>query len=391
MIKIVEGEYIKTLTDGNLEDLVKELDRGYILVMVKENNKLHEGYIFVEDGEIIGYYYTDNLMEEIVGKPDKVLELLNKENKVIELYRYDKEKLNLMKWLCPEIFIKKSEVSKKEIDISKKEKNNEKIKENYLQIKLTIPLDNIISANIKDFEAYLEDGKYTLINIYRKVNDFYEIGYIVYYGHTPIAAAYECKYGVLLGKDAYEKIESLLNDENSVIDVYEFDEKKLNVLLDGYPEIKIENESKEMVIEENLYKKDETPVLMSYEDDVELSREELLKKLGITEPDDSWVENLIEDLVKPTDEELKDLKNQLEKEIIERIKNIDGVDDIELNLNLKWENGRYFIYGDVNIKRKRILGLIKKDVDSSIVKYEIDKIIKKHLSKYTSRISLNIE
>ncbi|WP_456417422.1 DUF2226 domain-containing protein [Methanocaldococcus sp.] len=387
MIKIVEGEFIKTLTDGNLENLVKELDRGYILIMVKENNKLHEGYIFVEDGEIVGYYYTDNHLEESIGKPDKVLELLNKENKIIELYRYDKEKLELMKWLYPEIFVKKHKVSKKE---SKKEEKEE-IKENYLQIKLTIPLDKIISANVKDFESYLEDGKYKLINVYRKVNGFYEIGYIIYYGHTPIAAAYECKYGVLLGKDACEKIEELLKDENSVIDVYEFDEKKLTVLLDEFPEMKIEKEQKEDVIDVKLYEKEEAPILTSYEEDVELSREELLKKLGISEPDEGWIESILEDLLRPSDEELKELKNRIEREIYEKIKNIDGVDDVYLDINVKWENNRYYIYGDITVKRKKILGIIKKDVDPSIIKFEIDNIIKKHLSKYTSRLSLHIE
>ncbi len=273
---------------------------------------------------------------------------------------------------------------------SKKEEKEE-IKENYLQIKLTIPLDKIISANVKDFESYLEDGKYKLINVYRKVNGFYEIGYIIYYGHTPIAAAYECKYGVLLGKDACEKIEELLKDENSVIDVYEFDEKKLTVLLDEFPEMKIEKEQKEDVIDVKLYEKEEAPILTSYEEDVELSREELLKKLGISEPDEGWIESILEDLLRPSDEELKELKNRIEREIYEKIKNIDGVDDVYLDINVKWENNRYYIYGDITVKRKKILGIIKKDVDPSIIKFEIDNIIKKHLSKYTSRLSLHIE
>jgi hypothetical protein len=37
------------------------------------------------------------------------------------------------------------------------------------------------------------------------------------------------------------------------------------------------------------------------------------------------------------------------------------------------------------------LGIIKKDIDPSIVKFEIDKVIKKNISMYTSRISINIE
>jgi len=70
---------------------------------------------------------------------------------------------------------------------------------------------------------------------------------------------------------------------------------------------------------------------------------------------------------------------------------LDGVSDVSVDLKIKWENGRYYIFGDVNVKRKKILGIIKKDIDPSLVKFEIDKIIKEHMSKYTSRINIHIE
>ncbi len=396
MIKVVEGELVKTLTDGKLEDIVTEVGTGYILILLKDNNKLHEGYIFVENGEIVGYFYTDNESVEICGNAEKVLELLNHENKIIEIYRYDKDKLNLMKWLYPEIFI----IKKTEKRESKEEKKTEESgEEKYLNIKLNIPLDNPIAMNVKDFETYLNDNKYIVIDAYRKISGMFENGYIIYKGKTPIAAAYECNYGVLLGKDAYKKIEQMLNDENTVIDVYEYNEKKLNVLLDLYPEMKIEDEKKEIKKEIDR-KMEQIGVSISETDDVlgkvgeeetELSREELLKKLGIKEPDEEWVEAILEDFVRPSDEELQELKKKIEREIIENVKNIDGVDDVKPDINVKWENGRYFIFGDVNVKRKRILGIIKKDVEPSIVKFEIDKVIKKNISNYTSRISINIE
>lgn len=53
MIKVVDGEYVKTLYEGNLEEIINEIDTGYILILVKEGNKLHEGYIFVEDGKLL--------------------------------------------------------------------------------------------------------------------------------------------------------------------------------------------------------------------------------------------------------------------------------------------------------------------------------------------------
>ncbi|XRP97318.1 DUF2226 domain-containing protein [Methanocaldococcus sp. 16A] len=396
MIKVIEGELIKTLTDGKLDDIIKELGTGYILILVKHDNKLHEGYIFVENGEIVGYFYTDNNSEDICGNAEKVLELLNHENKVIELYRYDKDKLNLMKWLYPEIFIIKK--TKKRED--KEEKKVEDIaEEKYLNIKLNVPLGVPVEMNVKDFEAYLNDNKYIIINAYRKISGMFENGYIIYNGKTPIAAAYECNHGVLLGKDAYKKIKQMLIDENTVIDVYEYDEKKLNVLLDMYPEMKIEDEKKEIKkeidrkMEQDSVSISETDSSLGKveEEEAELSREELLKKLGLKDPDENWIEAILEDFVKPSDEELQDLKKKIEKEIIEKLKNIDGVDDVKPDINVKWENGRYFIFGDVNVKRKKILGIIKKDVDPSIVKFEIDNVIKKYLSKYTSRISINIE
>ena len=389
MIKVVNGELIRTLSDGNLDDLITEVDVGYILILVKDGNKLHEGYIFVEDGEIVGCYYTDNESEEIFGNKEKVLELLNYENKIIEIYKYNKDKINLMKWLYPEIFIvektpKKKEDKKKEVDESKEEK--------YLNIKLDIPLDVLLESNTKDFQKYLEDDKYIVVNVYKKTSGKFENGYLIYKGKTPIAAAYECDFGVLLGKEAYEKVEKLLKDEDAIVDVYEYNEKKTNVLLEIYPEMKIiEEKTQSIEKEETLEDTNESVKEEKLEEVKELSREELLKKLGIKEPDDTWIETILEDMFRPSEEELNELKEKLENEIVNRIKMMEGVDDVRANIKIKWENGRYYLFGDINVKRKRILGIIKKDVEPSIVKFEIDKVIKKNISNYTSRISINIE
>ncbi|ADC68809.1 Protein of unknown function DUF2226 [Methanocaldococcus sp. FS406-22] len=387
MIKVVDGELIRTLTDGNLDDLVTEVNVGYILILVKEGNKLHEGYIFVEDGEIVGSYYTDNESTEIFGNKEKILELLNYENKVIELYRYNKDKINLMKWLYPEIFVVKKTKEEKE---TKKEEREDK-EEKYLNIKLDIPLDVPLESNTKDFQRYLEDNKYIVVNVYKKTSGKFENGYIIYKGKTPIAAAYECDFGVLLGKDAYEKVEQLLKDENAIIDVYEYNERKTNVLLEIYPQMKIVDEEQSTEKEEIQKDIEEFVKEEELEEAKELSREELLKKLGIKEPDDTWIETILEDMFRPSEEELNELKEKLENEIVNRIKMMEGVDDVKTNLKVKWENGRYYLFGDVNVKRKRILGIIKKDIDPSIVKFEIDKIIRKFLSRYTSRISINVE
>ncbi|WP_064496412.1 DUF2226 domain-containing protein [Methanocaldococcus jannaschii] len=391
MIKVVDGEYVKTLYEGNLEEIINEIDTGYILILVKEGNKLHEGYIFVEDGKIVGCYYTDSESTEVFGNKEKVIELLNYENKVIDIYKYNKDKINLMKWLYPEIFACKdtNKVSEKNEDMSEKRD----IVEKYLNIKLDIPLDNLIEANTKDFEKYLEDNKYIIINAYRKKDGKFENGYIIYKGQTPIAAAYECDLGVLLGKDAYEKLEEMLKDENTVIDVYEYNEKKTHVILELYPQMKIldENENKSSEKADSLESEGSITTAEEIEEESTVSREELLKKLGIKEPDENWIETILEDVFRPSDEELEELKEKIESEIVNKVKRMEGVSDVLVNLKIKWENGRYYIFGDVNVKRKRILGIIKKDIDPSIVKFEIDNTIKKYVSKYTSRININIE
>jgi len=299
---------------------------------------------------------------------------LNEDDKSIEIYKYNKDKINLMKWLYPEIFtVKIQEETEKETEEE----------ENYLNIKLDIPLDKLVATNVQDFEKYLEDGKYIVINVYKKSPDGYENGYIIFKGKEPIGAAYECNLGVLLGETALKKLEKLISDEDSVIDVYEYNERKANIILELYPEMRLIKE--EEVKEENKDLQEEQMPIN------EVSREELLKKLGIKEPDEDWVETILEEVFSPSEEELEELKEKLCKEIVERIKMMDGIEDVKPELKIKWENGRYYLFGDIHVKRKRILGIIKKDVDPSVVKFEIDKIIRKHLSKYTSRISINVD
>ncbi|WP_245528134.1 DUF2226 domain-containing protein [Methanocaldococcus vulcanius] len=379
MIKVVEGELVEKLNEGQLDDLINKIDIGYILVLAKKDGKLWEGYIFVENGKVIGVYYTDNDMVEEYGNLEGIVELLNEEDKSIEIYKYNRDKINLMKWLYPEIFTVKIQ---EETETEKEEKPDSK--ENYLNIKLDIPLDKLIATNVRDFEKYLEDGKYIVINVYKKSSNGYENGYIIFKGREPIGAAYECNLGVLLGETALKKLEQLLSDEDSIIDVYEYNERKANIILELYPEMRLVSEDEKEKEENKELQEEQMPIN-------EVSREELLKKLGIKEPDEDWVETILEEVFSPSEEELEELKEKLCKEIVERIKMMDGIEDVKPELKIKWENGRYYLFGDIHVKRKRILGIIKKDVDPSVVKFEIDKIIRKHLSKYTSRISINVD
>ena len=404
MIKVVEGELIRTLDDGDLENLASEVKTGYVLILVKENGKLHEGYVFVDDGRIIGSYYTDNKSTEVCGDIKPVLELLKYEDKIIELYGYTKDKMNLMKWLYPEVFEKKSGQEKKEENVKKEEKK-EIGKEKYMNIKLSIPLDNLLEINAKDFEKYLSDNKYIVINAYRKTDGVIENGYVIYKGKTPIAMAYERDAGVLLGENAVGKIEELLKDENTVIDVYEYDEKTTEVVLEVYPQMKLaedkkedeKDKEKELELDEKLDEDDE-PIKESLAvreveniEETELSRDELLKKLGIKEPDEEWVDTILDDVFRPPEEELEELKKKIEEDIVNKIKKIKGVGDVNTDINVKWENGRYYIFGDINIKRRRIFGIIRTDVEPSLIKVEVDAVIKKYIPKSTSRISINVE
>ncbi|WP_423793336.1 DUF2226 domain-containing protein [Methanocaldococcus indicus] len=384
MIKIIEGDYVKTMSELNLDDVLSKVDTGYIIIYAKEGDRFHEGYLFFENGKLVGAYYTDNREVEVFGDRSKVLEILNKENKIIEVYRYTKDKINLLKWLYPEIFKLKLE--------------KDKFEGKYSKDRLSIPLDNLIAKNINDITPFLENNKIILVNIYDKVGT--ENAYIVYKGKNPILAYYECDKGSLFGNDAYEKIKEILetDKDNYIIDIYDFDEIKLNILLETYPKLKIE-EVEEEKIEEIEAKSDdmgakEIEEINKIEEEEELSREELLKRLGITEPDEEWVEEVIEEFMRPDDEFLEELKKEIEEKIKNEILKIDGVKDVNININVKWENGRYYISGEIKIIRKSIFGLFKKEIDPGVIKIIVDKIIKNTIpkyEKYTTHISINIE
>ncbi|ENN96358.1 hypothetical protein J422_02719 [Methanocaldococcus villosus KIN24-T80] len=376
MIKILEGEFLKSLKDIKLEDATREVNTGYIQIYTTEDDKIIYGYIFVENGEVVGYYYTDNKSVEDMGNPEKVLELFKKENKEIELYKYEKDKLNLLEWLYPEIFnIKKKAKAKEEIIIEEKE-------EDYINIKLGIPLPIPAFTNVKDFKKYLNMFEYSIVNVYRKSKDDLENGYIVYKKDIPIAAAYECKKGVLFGNKAYKKIKEMLDDKNSIIDIYPYDNKKLNILLEVYPQMEMGYEEK---VEE------EKKISEFLKKDLEnLSRDELLKKLGIKEPDEDWVDGIIKDFLKPSMEDLLDLKTLIENEIKKSLKELDIVEDVLVSININWENGNYIVVGHVNVIRKKLFGLIKKTLKKETVEEIIEKCVRKYLSNYIIKVDISI-
>ncbi len=384
MIKIIEGSYVGTRSEFDLDDILSKVDRGYVLIYAKDKDgTFHEGYLFFENGKLIGAYYTDNKGTEKFGDRSFITELLTKNNKVIEIYRYDKDKLNLMRWLYPEIF--------------KLKLIKDKFEGKYSNETLTLPTDTPIAKNVDNIESYLQENKYILVNIYSKDNT--ENAYIVYYGETPIAAYYECEKGSLFGNDAYEKIKELLETdrENYIVDIYSFDKIKLNVILETYPKLKLEkNESEDNIISEEVISEDigEKKVEEETKEEEELSREELLKRLGIKEPDEEWVEEVINELFSPDEEDLKEICENIKRDIINKLKEIDGIKDVNVDIKVDWKNGRYFISGEVDIKRKRILGIFKKDINLSMVKLTVDKIIRNNIpknEKFTSSISIKID
>ena len=81
------------------------------------------------------------------------------------------------------------------------------------------------------------------MDAFKKEDGNYKRCYVIYNDGTPILAAYEDDNGVLFGKEAYSIIEDILNDSDTVVDVYKYDESKINILKEYYPEMSLTGKS----------------------------------------------------------------------------------------------------------------------------------------------------
>jgi len=369
------GEIVSSIANIDLKNILRELQRGCIYFIFKERERVNDIHIFtVKDGEIVSNIYTDGELWNVCGDTEMAYEIIQDIDKKVILYLVEGERV------VGQLFISRDAIRIEgdtgEID-KVLGKNRKIFKICCREVFLNTHYIRYLRPGDKDFERYLEEGRYYLLHINLSILSISRNGYVIYRGREPIIAAYEDNYGILCGNIAYRKIRKLMERSISTIDIYECSEDFVKILLERYPEMKVNLEEEEDLLEEE-------------EEDIP-SREELLRELGLEEPDEDWIEKVLKEVYAPPFEEILHLKREIEKDVVKRCKEIKGVKDVKVSLDIAWEDGVYVIEGEVKIERKKLLGIPLGKVDRERIEREIDKVIKSHIpTEYSTRISITI-
>jgi hypothetical protein len=397
-INVVEGNFIKMSNNyDEIKDIAKNLT-GYLRISVKKSDGFEEGYIFLENGERVGYYYNYG-MEERTGKnAEEMINAMKDRDYVVDIYEYDDSKLKLMKDLFKEIFIKDTPKPKK-ITSAPTYKPSNNNKGSYQKIVLNIPEGKPLKFGANgDYKNYLK-GK-ILLDAFKREDGNYKRCYVVYEDETPILAAYEDDNGVLFGKEAYSIIEGILNDSDTVVDVYKYDESKISILKEYYPEMNLvektlsngesdeEDDDLEEFMESLLSNKQKESKKMEEEEN--LSKEELLKKFGIKLPDEDSIENLISNVVAPSNEELHSLTNEITERIRKFIEREDDIGDFDMDISVIFNEG-HVCEGKITIVPKKKFGLIKKNINEEFIKDKINMIIRENILDIEPNVKIEVK
>lgn len=405
------SKIISDISDINLKNALKELNRGCIYFIFKNKEGIDDVHIFtVNDGEIVSNVYTNGELWNVYGNTELAYEILHDINKKVLLYIVEDENVIGQLFISRETIKVKGD--SKEIGEVLNKNRNILIRccsDIYFNTPYIKYIQRVDKNKVRDFESYLKENKYYLVHINLSVLNVHRNGYLVYRGKKPVAAAYEDNYGILYGDMAYRKIKRLLEKNISIIDIYEYREDFVKSLLDSYPGMRViceekraYNESEDISIEieedgGNIFdinydisiedvKIEET----LSEDDLALSREELLKKFGLKDPDEEWVESILKEYYAPSFDELLILKKELENEIVKICSKIKGIKKINVSLEVSWEDETYIIEGDVIVVTKKVLGIIG-GINPRSIRREIDNVIKRRIpTDYSLNISINI-
>lgn len=402
---------VNNISDINLKNVLKKLNDGCIYFIFKDKEEINDIiHIFtVKDGEIVSNIYANGELWNVYGDTEVAYKVLHDINKKVLIYIIEDEKI------IGQLFISRATVK---IEGDSKEigrildKNRDILLWCCSDIYLNTPhikyIRSVDKNKVRDFESYLEDDKYYLVFINISVLRVRRTGYLIYKGKEPVMAAYEDNYGILCGDMAYRKIKKLLDRYISTVDIYEYTEDYVKSLLDSYPSMRIYgkkpiydggSESISTEVDEgdifdfggDIDMGDIALEEMLSSEDITLSREELLKKLGLKEPDEEWVENILREYYAPSFEELFDLKKKIEGEIVKICSDIKGIKKVDASLKISWEDGVYHIEGDITIEVKKLFIINLEKVDVEFIKREVDNIIKKYIpTEYSSKISVNI-
>ena len=404
-VQVIEGNLVRIVEDGDVDEILKELKNftGYIKLSIKRDGGFEEGYIFLKKGVIVGYYYNYNDIEAFGDRAKEYIENMKKDKPLIEVYEYTIEKLNTMMDVYREIFISKGEGSSRgEVESVEPEENL-----NYYDIVLMIPEGKPLKMNVgKDYMEYLEG--YTLVEIFKKDEEGYKKGYVVYEDKTPILAAYERNNKVLFGKEACMMIKKLLASPDIVVDIFEYNRDKVEILLEYYPQMALvdveslkKEETTEIVQEdrekENTQENSGKEIAREDEEEEEviLDKEELLKRLNVTLPDDKSIENIIKSVFEPSYEELEGIRKDLEEKISSYLESCKEIESFDVDLEVYYRDG-YYCNCKIKIKPKSIFKLILyrgrlfKHIDAEKIKKNIEDIISQYVIDIHPKVDIEI-
>ncbi len=398
-VNIIDGKLIKI---SNRYDEIKEYSKnltGYIRVSVKSSDGFEDGYIFLRNGKEIGYYYEYGSIKKFGKDAKELIDKMKDKSYYAEIYEYDDEKMDLMMDLYKEMFIKLPKPSKKttylEDDLSKNEA------EERLKISLSLPEGKPIKLGAnEEYKEYLEG--YRLVEVFKKEGSSFKRAYIIYKDGKPILASYEDENGVLLGKKACPYIKVLLSNYD-VIDVYEYTPIKVEVVVEYYPEMNliekndedkktINDEEDEEDLEafvENLKNKREEIYGGENEETENLSKEELLQKLGIKLPDEDTIEEFVNNLIAPTSDELKALEEEFREKIEEILKKEPSIEKYSLDVSVDFDEG-YICKCVLILTPRKKFGILKENINTEYIYDKIRMIIKNNLIDIEPEILITV-
>jgi len=427
-MEILEGKFLGI--GENYDEVVKNLPedfQGYLRISTKKNGQFEEGYVFFKDKEIIGYYY--NYEKEVFGADAKDLieEIKKQENQVVDIFAYDSNKLKLMMELYGEIFLNKNN------------RKNESMENQYIpdtkcqNINLSVPegkpiktgviinyddynkLDEQESVKIPELLGEYLEG-YRLLDIFKKADNGYKRGYIIFKDKVPFAAAYQDLSGAIFGEEAYNILENIIKEPGAIVDIYEYDSKKLEVFLELYPNAKLEiptvytssssvtkdiendfegslvptGELKHISDKSEETRTDKVDTQNESAEEPKLSREELLKKFGIQPPDEDMVNRIIQDITVPDASDLKKIEEELKEKIENSLKGISDIENFLVSISVKYDDG-YSCICNVKITPKKVFGVIKKKINPGDIEDLIQKILDNYIIDMDSSISIELE
>lgn len=393
---IIEGKFVKM--GSNYNELFEELPNnflGHIRVSLKINGVFKDGHLFLKDKRIIGAY--SDFEGELFGNPAllKIKEMAEK-GAVVDVFSYTEQMLSMMKNINLKVF-SLEEAPKKPV-ATEKPRSMPKMESG----RISIPEGTPVKLGIyRDFENYFK--KFTLLEVFKKISGGYLRSYFVYEGQKPVCAIFQTENGTLFGNSAIVEFKKMFDEnEDLVFDVYEYSKSKLDFFIESYPdskvlEVRTESPKREEVTkkieyvekEPEIVSKPSEPLEKPRVEDENISREELMKKLGIRSPKEEDIENLLEDIFEPSKTELEAIRSELFDKISDYLEENEEISEFEVNLAVTYE-GKFSANCSIDTVPVYMFGVMKSNIDPEAVKSDIEDIFNDYVIDMDYKITVNV-